>query len=155
LTRLVAVLIAAAALLLSSGCGGGEGVDEGATVTVYVAASLCAGAELELEDAGGRAGSVRVEVRCLPGTRGNGRLDLAAIGANARRATEDSTTIAYIGEPDPAATRFSAPILAEADIAQIPGTSGAATMAKLLDALDQAEGAADLRSAVSDDLAGS
>ena len=71
---------------------------------------------------------MRVRLSCLPDVRRGGRLDLAAIGANARRASEDSTTVGYIGETDPAATRFSETILEEANIAQLPHMSGAAAM---------------------------
>lgn len=45
--------------------------------------------------------------------------------ANARTATEDSTTIAYIGELDSGASRSSVPILNEAGILQVAPGSGA------------------------------
>jgi hypothetical protein len=139
--------------IAAAGCGGGEGVDEGATVTAYVVAPLCAEAERELARDGGEAGGLRVRVVCLPSVESDGELDLAEIGANARRATEDSTAIGYIGEPTRAATRFSEPILEAADIPQLPESSGAAAMAKLLQALMQASGdSGSLRQAVNDEL---
>ena len=105
--RLLKVALAAAcALLLGAGCGESEGVAEGATVSAYVAGSLCAEAKRELARGGGRAGDVHVRVVCLPNAESKGRLDLATIGANARRATEDSTAVGYIGEPTRAASRF-------------------------------------------------
>jgi hypothetical protein len=78
-------------------------------------------------------------------------LDLAQIGANARRATEDSTTVAYLEEAGPA-TRFSAPILEEAEIAQLTSNSGAASMARLLRAINHAGSSDSLRHSVRDEL---
>lgn len=127
-------------------------MSEGATVRVYVAAPLCAGAERELARGGGEAGDVRVRIVCLPSAESSQKLDLARIGANARRATEDATTIAYVGEPTRAATRFSEPILEAAGIAQLTETSGAAAMSKLLRAVNEADDGASLRQSVNDEL---
>ena len=149
----VAVLAAAACLLGGiGGCGEEEGVAEGATVTAYADASLCAGAKRELEAANGRAGDVRVRVFCLARTGGEGKLNLATAGANARRASEDSTTVAYLEPPGPA-TRFSTPILEAAGIPVIVSGSGKAGMARLLRAVDEAGDAASLREGVADALA--
>lgn len=135
------------------GCGEGEGAAEGATVTAYVVAPLCAEAGRELARDGGEAGGVHVRVACLPRVEHDGELDLAGIGANARSASEDATTIAYIGEPTAAASRFSAPILEAADIQQLSQTPGAPAMAKLLQALDQASGdSSSLRQSINDKL---
>jgi len=144
------LLAAVCALLVGAGCGGGEGVTQGAIVRVYVASALCAEAERGLTRDGGRAaGDVRVRVVCLPSVESSRGLDLAQIGANVRRATEDSTTVGYIGEPTRAATRFSEPILESAGIAQLPESSGAAAMSQLLKALNQAGGnSGSLRQAV-------
>jgi hypothetical protein len=130
-------LPAAFSLLIAAGCGESGGVASGATVNVYVTAPLCAEADKELARQGGQAGDVRVQVTCLSRAESDGELDLAAIGANARRATEDSAAIAYIGERTKAATRFSAPILEEAGIRQYSGTSGVRAMRKLLSTLDE------------------
>jgi hypothetical protein len=112
----------------------------GATVSVYVARALCSEAKRELSRAGGEAGDVKLRVVCLPNAEEGGKLDLARIGANARRATEDSSSIAYIGEPTRAASRFAEPILESAGIAQLQQSSGAVAMAQLLKALNQAGG---------------
>jgi hypothetical protein len=141
-----------ACFLLVAGCGESEGVAENAIVNVYVSAPLCAEAKRELARDGGKAGDVRVHVICLPSAESKGKLDLAAIGANARRATEDSTTIGYIGEPTRAASRFSEPILEEAGIAQLSQTSGAAAMKKLLQTLDEVSSSGSLRESVKDAL---
>lgn len=107
-------------------------------MSVYVAAPLCAEAEQVLARDGGEAGGLRVRVRCLPSVEGGGRLDLAQIGANARRAVEDSSTVGYIGEVSPRATRFSRPILESAEVPQLPNQSGATAMSQLLKAITEA-----------------
>jgi hypothetical protein len=72
----------------------------------------------------------------LPSAESSRKLNLARIGANARQATEDSSAIAYIGEPTRAASRFSEPILEAADILQLSEMSGGAAMRKLLNGLE-------------------
>jgi hypothetical protein len=121
-------------------------------VTVYAAAPLCAESRRELARNDGRAGEVRLRVTCLDPVRQGDRLDLATIGANARRATEDSTTIAYLSEPGQAVTRYSEPILESANIPQLSGESGAAEMSKLLDAIRSAGSSGSLRESVNDEL---
>ncbi len=88
----------------------------------------------------------------MPRVESSRKLDLARIGANARRATEDSSSIAYIGEPTRAASRFSEPILEEAGIAQLSETSGAVGIKKLLKAVDEASSSGSLRESVRDEL---
>jgi branched-chain amino acid transport system substrate-binding protein len=127
-------------------------VASGASVSVYVAQSLCAEAKRELARSGGGAGDVRIRVTCLPSAESKGKLDLATIGANARRATEDSSSIGYIGEPTRAASRFSESILETAGIAQLPQTSGTAAMKKLLQAVGEAGDSGSLRESVLDAL---
>jgi hypothetical protein len=139
------------ALLLVAGCGESEGVADGAKVTAYVVAPLCAEAEQELARGGAEAGDVRVRVKCLPSAESSGKLNLAQIGANARQATEDSSAIAYIGEPTNAASRFSEPILEAAGIPQLSQSLGAKAMAEVLEALSQSTGGS-LRQSVNDEL---
>lgn len=105
---------------------------EDAVVTAYVAAPLCAEAQ------GGRAGDLRVQVVCLEPVGRGGRLDLAQVGTNARRATEDSTAIAYVEQQGPAA-RFSEPIADSAGIAWIQATSGASAMQRVLRAVEESD----------------
>ncbi len=149
-----AVLAALVVLLIAvAGCGESNGVAAGATVTAYVAGPLCAEAKRELARHGGEAGDVRVRVVCLPSSERGGQLKLATIGANARRATEDSSSIAYIGEPSRAASRFAQTILEEAAIAQLQTSSGATAMSQLLQAVEQASGrSGSLRASVLDQL---
>jgi hypothetical protein len=117
------------------GCGGGGEVEEGAAVVVYAGAGVCAEAKDELGRAGPEIGSVRVAAICTGPVMKNGELDLAAVGANARRAVEDSRTVAYLEAPG-RSTRFLRPILEEPEIALIVNGSGADGMSRILDALD-------------------
>ena len=82
------------------------------------------GARLALGEAGGRAGDLEVRAEYLDDARGR-PWDPAAVGENARRAVQDSTTTAYIGELDSQPTRASLPITNQAGIAQVsPGAGG-------------------------------
>ena len=105
-------------------------------MTVYVAGALCAEAKEELQNHGVEAGDVKVRAVCLPSSEKDGKLDLATIGSNARRATEDSSSIAYIGEPTEAASHFAETILEEAGIRQYAATPGAKAMRRVLDHLE-------------------
>jgi hypothetical protein len=132
----------------AAGCGGEEGVADGAVVKAYVEAPLCddgAAAPVAVSDGGSAEVSVRFV--CLPPVRGPGlsqgvgggrQIDLAAAGANARRAAEDSTTVAYLRADDPAVNRFTEPILEAAGIGWITGSSGKA-YAELLGLLAEAD----------------
>jgi hypothetical protein len=123
-------VLATAALALAAGCGEG-GAAAGATVTVYAAAPLCK----EAAKSAGRAGDLVVHVVCLAPVDQGGRADLAAAGANARRATEDSTAVAYLEDPGPAAP-FSQSIVEAANIAWLKTNSGAAAMRRIRSALE-------------------
>lgn len=122
-------------------------------MTVYAAVATCRGAMRALENEGGGVGSLRVRVRCLPAVEHHGHFDLATIGANARRASEDSSSVGYIGEIEPTATRFSETILEEAGIAQLPHEPGANAMHELLDAIRRVDTSSDsLRESVREQL---
>jgi hypothetical protein len=126
----IAAVVAYCGLLIA-GCGSG-GVSKDATVTVYVEASLCSSAKQELARHDGRAGDLRVQAICLASPREAKKLSLATLGANARQATEDSTTVAYLEAPDPKASRFVHPILETAEVPWISASSGSAAMSRLL-----------------------
>jgi branched-chain amino acid transport system substrate-binding protein len=162
--RWTPALVLSALALGAIGCGGG-GVSPDATLSIYVSAPLsgaqaaagkrmCAEARRELARRGGRAGEVRLRVICLDDAGGAPHWRLAAVGADARRAVEDSSTVAYIGELEPAATRFSQPIVEAAGIGQVPGPSGQVAMARVLKAIDDAGDTGQLRGAVSRELTG-
>ena len=131
------------------GCGSG-GVAKDATVSAYAEAPLCAGARRQLADEDGRAGSVRVRLVCLESARHGDRLDLATVGANARRATEDSASDGYLEVPS--RPSYSRPILEAAGVAWVSGDSGAAAMARLLHAIRDVGSGSSLRESVRADL---
>ncbi len=143
---LCAIAVVAA---VGSGCGEG-GAAEGATVRVYVAGPLCREARQELESAGGKAGDLRVSAICLPSTESGGHVDLAQTGANARRATEDSTSVAYLESSGPGA-KFSQPIVESATLAWLEASSGSIAMHRVLKALEEA-GSSSPRDAVRESL---
>jgi len=123
----LAVLI----VLVGSGCGGAA--QEGSELTIYVSAPLggedrepgeavADGATLALEEAGGEAGGVPVRVEVLDLEPGGEGWTQAQVAADARAATEDSTSIGYVGELDSDATRVSLAITNEAGVLQVsPG----------------------------------
>lgn len=147
--RLLAILFVPVALAVPvAGCGE-EGAAAGATVRVYVSAPLRgpeAGAgrrlcgEAREQATQGKGGeSHQLRVVCLDASGEGGDWTLAQVGANARRATEDSTAIAYVGEPDPAAREQSRPIVEAAGIAELGGLSGRAALAKIEKAMEEGE----------------
>jgi hypothetical protein len=131
------------ALGVVAGCGE-DGAAEGATVSVYAAAPLCRGA-----GKGELAGDLTVRVVCLPAVEKQGKVDLATAGADARRATEDSTSVAYLELPGPAA-RFGRPVVESADIAWIETSSASAAMRRIVKALEA--GSSSPRKAVLDEV---
>jgi hypothetical protein len=154
--RLSAIAIVLLAGTLLAGCGEG-GAASGATVRLYVSAPLrgpdaaagrhlCDGAR---ERAAQEEGDEELDLRvvCLDAAGGDGGWTLARVGANARRAAEDSTAIAYLGEPDPRARRQSRPIVAAAGIAEISDLSGEEAVARVIAAIDEGD-ASDPRQAV-------
>lgn len=149
-----ALLVGLGLVLAGVGCGEGEGVAGDAAVTVYAANAACPGAQRAAEGRAGEIAPLKVRVLCLPAVEDRGRLDLAQIGANARRASEDSTAIAYIGEAEPRANLYSKPILEEAGIAQLPGVSGAVAIGRIFDSIRAQGGSGNLRESVDGDLAG-
>jgi hypothetical protein len=151
------VLVAAAFAVIAAGCGE-EGAEADAPVTVYVSAPLhgaeatagkrlCEGARNEAARSGGKVEDLQLEVVCLDAAGGTGRWTLEQVGANARRATEDSTTIAYVGEPDPRAREQSRPIVAAAEIAELGGVSGEEAVASVVAAIREGD-ASEPRSSV-------
>jgi ABC-type branched-subunit amino acid transport system substrate-binding protein len=161
----VALVLLAA---LAAGCSSG-GLESGAHVTVYVSVPLrgadaaggrevLRGARSALAQADGRAGGLKVRAVYLDDARGRGRgarWTLPAVAANARRATEDSTAVAYIGELDQRASRTSEAITSEAGILQVAPRAGSAgaghrAMDDVLHAITSAADSGDERGAVRD-----
>jgi hypothetical protein len=134
--------------LAIAGCGGG-GVSAGATVAVYVAPSLCREARGVASAAQGRS-DLETRVVCLTAAAPGGGAALAVAGRNARRATEDSTAVAFLEAPGPTA-KFTRSIVEAAGVAWVEAASGRSAMRRVLAALD-ARGSASPRSAVLDQV---
>ncbi|MGD9736097.1 MAG: hypothetical protein AB7V58_10895 [Solirubrobacterales bacterium] len=151
--RSLAATLALVALASVAGCGSGSGVEEGASVHVYVGSGLCREAREPLSAARGKAGEVEVRMVCLgPVTgEGAGRIDLARQGANARRASEDSAAVAFLEAPGKPA-RFAAPIVAAAGIGFVVAADGAAGMERVLRAIGEAGGSGSPREKVREAL---
>jgi len=136
-----AVILATVALAaILGGCfSSGSGIQQGERVKVYVSMPLRGpearngrdvvdAARLAVADAKGRVGQLRIRAVYLDDTAGHGakaRWSPAAAAGNARRASQDSSTIAYIGDFDSGATRSSLPITNEAHILQVSPASTA------------------------------
>jgi branched-chain amino acid transport system substrate-binding protein len=149
---LAAALALALAATLTGCFSTGSGIQTGERVDVYVSMPLHGpqarngrdivdAARLALADANGMAGRLRIRAIYMDDTTGHGadaRWSPAAAAANARRASQDSAAIAYIGDFDSGATRFSLPITNEAHILQVsPASSGVDLVQPFLGAGDQ------------------
>lgn len=135
----------------AAGCGEEEGVAEGAVVNVYVEAPLCEegssdvpvplpedavfGARVVCLDDPGNPGGDRLG----QGVGGPRRIDLATVGANARRATQDASTIAYLQRDDHAVSRFTRPILDAAGVGWIAADDLGSALRQLTRALAEAD----------------
>jgi len=145
---LVISLVPVALAVLVAGCGE-EGAAAGATVRVYVSAPL-RGPEAAVgrrlcDEARAQAGHGKsdegheLRVICLDASGNHENWTLAQVGANARRATEDSATVAYVGEPDSAAREQSRPIVEAAGIAELGGLSGRDAVARVVKAMSEGD----------------
>jgi hypothetical protein len=148
--RKATATVACGLLVAAAGCGE-SGVSSDATVTAYVEASLCSAARQELQGHNGRAGDLHVQATCLPSASDRGKLNLATLGANARRATEDSTSVTYLEASDSRAARFTHPILETAEIPWISASSGTAAMRHLLKLIESADSGS-LRESIRENL---
>jgi branched-chain amino acid transport system substrate-binding protein len=82
--------------------------------------SVVNGEKLALEEAGGKVGKFTIKYVSLDdATAAAGKWDPGATSSDARKAAQDSSTIAYLGEFNSGASAISIPILNEAGILQI------------------------------------
>jgi branched-chain amino acid transport system substrate-binding protein len=143
-TRTLLVL-GALALALGGCTGGGEPESTrvaGSTLTVYsslprhgasapAAAAVAAGERLALEAAGGGVNGRRVRLVQLDATAPDDQIwDPALVSANADRAADDPTTIAYVGELDYGGSAVSLPITNDAGILQVSPTDGLTSLTR-------------------------
>jgi branched-chain amino acid transport system substrate-binding protein len=128
------------AAVVMSGCGSGDrpgGRIHGNTLSIYFsgplhgASSVAAraalnGARLALASAHDRVGKYRIVLKALDdGTPQSGGWDPSQTTLNARLASQDPTTIGYLGEFNSGASAVSIPLLNRAGIAQISSGSTA------------------------------
>jgi branched-chain amino acid transport system substrate-binding protein len=112
----------------SSGGGGGEGRT---SLTIYSSLPLQGdsrpqstdvvnGEKLALEEAGGKVGKFTIKYVSLDdATAAAGKWDPGQTSADARKAAQDASTIAYLGEFNSGASAISIPILNEANVLQV------------------------------------
>ncbi|MGH2979746.1 MAG: branched-chain amino acid ABC transporter substrate-binding protein [Solirubrobacterales bacterium] len=153
------ILLAAACavtLVGASGCGEEQsrgGTVPGDTLTVFSSLplqgsraeqsrSIVNAQKLALRDSGGRVGDFKVNYASADdSTAGGDRVgwDPDKTAENARKAVENTRTIAYIGELDSGATAISLPITNEAGFAQVSSGSTAVGLTKFLPGAEKGE----------------
>jgi branched-chain amino acid transport system substrate-binding protein len=133
--------------LTVSACGddeeeGAAGTVSGNNLTIYSslprqgasrvqAIPIEQGAALALKQRGGKVGTFSIKyVRLDDATAAAGKWDPAPTSANARKASQDETTIAYIGEYNSGASAISIPILNEGGIPQVSPANTAVGLTK-------------------------
>jgi branched-chain amino acid transport system substrate-binding protein len=152
-------LLAAAcamALVATAGCGEEQsrgGTVPGDTLTIFSslplqgaradqAKSIVNAQKLALRDSGGRVGDYKVNFASADdSTAGGDRVgwDPDKTAENARKAVENTRTIAYIGELDSGATAISLPITNEAGFVQVSPGSTAVGLTKFLPGAEKGE----------------
>src|SRR5205085_168881 len=89
------------------------------------------GAKIALADAGGHVGKWKINFRTLDdSTAAAGQWEAGQTGDNARKAVQDNTTIAYMGEFNSGASAISIPILNKAAILQVSPANTAVGLTK-------------------------
>ena len=141
------VALCAAALVAASGCGDEQsraGRVPGDTLTIFSslplqgphadqAQSIVNAEKLALREAGGRAGEFKINFASADdATAGGDRVgwDPDKTAENARKAVENTRTIAYVGDFDSGATAISLPISNEAGFVQVSPASTAVGLTK-------------------------
>jgi branched-chain amino acid transport system substrate-binding protein len=125
--------------LVATGCGGDDdgggstgSADTGSkNLTIYSSlplqgdnrvqsTSVVNGEKMALAEAGGKVGDYTIKYVSLDdSTAATGKWEPGAVSSNARKASQDTSTIAYLGEFNSGASAISIPILNEAGILQI------------------------------------
>jgi branched-chain amino acid transport system substrate-binding protein len=115
----------------SSTSGGGGGGGGRTSLTIYSSLPLQGdsrpqstdvvnGEKLALQEAGGKVGKFTIKYVSLDdATAAAGKWDPGQTSADARKAAQDPSTIAYLGEFNSGASAISIPILNEANVLQI------------------------------------
>lgn len=93
--------------------------------------AVLAGARRALREAGGRAGGRRIRHVAVASTRpGDRRWDPGTVKANAERARDDPSAIAYLGELDLGGSAVSLPVTNRADLVQVSPTDGLTSLTR-------------------------
>jgi branched-chain amino acid transport system substrate-binding protein len=145
-----------ATLAAVTGCGAEQsrgGTVPGDTLTVFSSLplqgpwaeqseSIVNAQKLALRDSGGRVGDFKVNYASSDdSTAGGDRVgwDPDKTAENARKAVENTRTIAYLGELDSSATAISLPITNEAGFVQVSSASTAVGLTKFLPGAEKGE----------------
>jgi branched-chain amino acid transport system substrate-binding protein len=127
--------LAITAALAISACGGSDSGTAGGTLTLYSSfplqgasrpqsEAMVNGITLAVEQADGRAGKFNVKYVSLDdSTAAAAKWEPGQVSANARKAVQDDSAIAYIGESNSGATAISLPITNEGGLLQISPSS--------------------------------
>ena len=128
-----------------SACGGksgGGGTAKGKTLTIYSSLPLqgtsrgqsldvIKGEQLALAEAGNKAGKCKLTYQSLDdSTAQAGQWDPGQTSSNARKASQDQSAIAYLGEFNSGASAISIPILNQAGILQVSPSNTALQLTK-------------------------
>jgi branched-chain amino acid transport system substrate-binding protein len=120
-----------------SGTGGSSSSTGSTTLTIYSSLplrgdsrvrseSVINGEKLALQELGGRVGKFTIKyVSVDDSTASEGKWDPGETSGNARKAVQDKSTIAYLGDLNSGASAISTPILNEAGVLQISPASTA------------------------------
>src|SRR3954452_19934582 len=109
----------------SSSSGGGKNVTIYSSLPLQGASRINSeavnnGAKLALKAVGGKVHGITVTVKTVDdSTASAGKWDPGQVQSNARKAVQDKSTLAYLGEFNSGATGNSLPILNEAGIPQV------------------------------------
>ncbi len=133
-----------------AGCGGaavsGAAEAQGNQLAIYsslplqgalsgISQQIVGGEKLALADAGGRAGSFKIGYVSLDDANPvSGRWDPGITATDAKTAAQDTSTIAYLGDYNSAATAVSLPLINAAGILQISPSSPYVGLTSSLDA---------------------
>src|SRR3954451_3320131 len=136
----------ALAAILLAGCGGGHEATSERTpkgpLTVYLSVprqgiearageAVAGGARQALADAHGKVGGREIRLAQLDAaTPQSSSWDPAAVEANAKRAADDPTTIAYIGELDEGGSAVSVPVTNKVGVLQVSPLDGLTTLTR-------------------------
>ncbi len=132
-----ALILAFAALAAGCGRTDEEGTDR--TLRIYVSQPLegdrggedmLRAVEIAVEDEGGRIDSARIEVVGMNDSDESGSWVASLVRRNARRAADDESAVAYIGEFDSGASEIAMPILNRAGMLQVSSSSTAVKLTK-------------------------